>query len=126
MTVMLKAVLLVAGGLGVHSIAGTDPAPTAAPVPVTVRLVLTTQALVGETVVVKGHCLGKDAPTVAKGTRPFSGNVWQIEEGGVAAWVIGPMPRECADGTVSITARVAQDLLPKLSPPRHLRQYLVI
>jgi len=84
------------------------------------------QALVGETVVVTGHCLGKGAPTVAKGSRPFSGRVWQIEDDGVAAWVIGPMPEGCDGGTAVITARVVQDTLPRFSPPRTLRQYLVV
>jgi hypothetical protein len=116
---------LLAGVVGLQPALSGGPAPAATPPAVTVRQVLSMQALVGETVVVTGRCLGKDAPTVAQGSRPFSG-VWQIEDHGVAAWVAGPMPKECDAGTAMITARVAQDTLPRLSPPRTVRQYLVV
>jgi hypothetical protein len=126
MPVIPKAALLLAGVVGFQPAVRGGPAPAANPPAVTVRQVLTTQALVGETVVVTGRCLGKNAPTVARGSRPFSGRVWQIEDNGVAAWVIGPMPEGCGGGTAMITARVAQDTLPRFSPPRTVRQYLVV
>jgi hypothetical protein len=126
MTVMLKAVLLVAGAVGVPSVASAGPVPADTLQTVTVRQVLTQPALVGETVLVKGRCLGKDAPTVAWGTRPFSGDIWQIEDNGLALWVMGHMPGECSGATTMITAVVALDTLPKLSPPRYVRQYLVV
>lgn len=126
MPMLQAAALLLAGVVGIQPAPGGDPARTAAPPAVTVRQALTMQALVGETVQVTGRCLGKGAPTVAKGAPPFSAGVWQIEDNGVAAWVSGPMPRECGTGSAAITARVAQDTLPRFSPPRMLRQYLVV
>jgi hypothetical protein len=126
MLVIQKAALLLAGVVGFQPVVSRGPAPAANPPAVTVRQVLTMQALVGETVVVTGRCLGKNAPTVAQGGAPFSGRVWQIEDNGAAAWVIGPMPAGCNAGSAVITARVVQDTLPKLSPPRTLRQYLVV
>jgi hypothetical protein len=120
-----KAALLLAGiSVGCQPAVSRGPAP--APEAVTVRQVVTTQALVGATVMVTGRCLGQDSPVVALGGRPQSGQVWQIEENGVAAWVIGPRPKDCDDGTAAITARVAQDTLPRLSPSRWARQYLVV
>ena len=125
MTVMLKAALMIVGAVGVHSMANTGPTP-AAPRPVTVRQVLTRPVLIGATVRVTGRCLGQDDPAVRPSTRPLSGEVWQIEDRGFAAWVIGPRPEACASGTASITAQVAQDTLPKLGPMRFVRQYLVL
>jgi hypothetical protein len=128
MLVIQKAALMLAAVVGVQPAVsgGPGPEPAANPAAVTVRQVLTMQALVGETVVVTGRCLGKGAPTVAKGSQPLSGGAWQIEDSGVAAWVTGPMPEGCDGGSAVITARVAQDTLPRLSPARTLRQYLVV
>jgi len=126
MLAIQKAALVLAGVVGFQPAVGGGPAPAAAPAAVTVRQVLTTQALVGERVVVTGRCLGKNAATVAKGPRPLSGRVWQIEDNGLAAWVSGPMPQGCGEGTAMITARVAQDTLPRFSLPRSVRQYLVV
>ena len=120
-----KAALLVAGLAGVQPAVSGGPVPAATTPTVTVRQVLTTQALVGETVLVAGRCLGKEAPAVAQGSRPFSGRVWQLEDNGVAVWVAGRMPAGCGNGSALIKARVAQDSLPKLSPRRWVRQYLV-
>ena len=122
-----KAVwLLAAGVLGCQPAVNSGPAPATRAQQVTVREVVTTQALVGATVMVTGRCLGNKSPSLALGTRPMSGQVWQIEEDGVAAWVLGPMPESCAGGAAAITAKVAQDTLPKLSPARWARQYLVV
>ncbi len=130
MRVIQKAAALLVGVAACHPPVSGGPAPASSPPAVTVRQVLSTQALVGETVVVAGRCLGYAAPTVAKGARPLTGHDWQFEDNGLAVWVTGPMPRECggttpAAGTARITARVAQDTIPVLSPPRMLRQYLV-
>lgn len=126
MPVFHKAALVFAGVVGFQPAASGGPARATNPPAVTVGQVLTMRALVGETVVVTGRCLGPGAPTVAQGSRPFSGQVWQLEDAGVAAWVIGPIPEGCTGGTAVITARVAQDTLPLFSPPRTVRQYLVI
>jgi hypothetical protein len=126
MPVIKKAALLFAGVVGFQPAASGGPAPAATPPAVTVRQVLTTQALVGETVKVTGRCIAGDAPAVAKGSRPLSARPWQIEDNGVAAWVVGPIPKGCADEKVVITAQVAQDSLPRLSPTRMVRQYLVV
>jgi hypothetical protein len=122
---MATATLLLAGALGAQP-AAIDNAPAVRPPLVSVRQVLTMQALAGETVTVEGRCLGKNSPAKAPGSRPFSGEVWQIEDNGIAAWVIGPMPASCAGGSATITARVVQDQIPLFSPPRAVRQYLVV
>jgi hypothetical protein len=126
MAAIRKAALLLVGVAGCGPAVSGGPAPAVAPPAVTVRQVLTTQALAGETVVVTGRCLGKDAPTLAKGARPLSARVWQIEDNGVAAWVVGPAPAGCDGGTTRIAAQVVQDTLPRWSAPRTVRQYLVV
>jgi hypothetical protein len=121
---MAAAAVLLAGVAGGQPAAG-DNTPVRPPL-VTVRQVLTMQALAGETVTVEGRCLSRNSPAMAPGSRPFAGDVWQIEDNGVASWVIGPMPASCAGGSATITARVVQDQIPLFSPPRARRQYLVI
>lgn len=122
MTGIQKAALLLLGVAACQPAVNSGPAPA----PATVRQVVTMQATVGETVVVAGRCLDAEAPTVALGSRPHSGSVWQLEDNGVAAWVSGPVPAGCSTGAkVAITAEVAQDTLPKFSPARTVRQYLV-
>ncbi len=123
-----KAILLFAGVIGCHPAVSGGPAPAVAAPKVTVREVLTMQALVGETVVVSGRCIGDATPAVAKGSRPFSGSVWQFEDNGVAVWVAGPKPAGCGSGSAAaqLTARVVQDSLPLFSRPRATRQYLVV
>ena len=101
------------------------PTSPAAPM-VTVRQVLTHRALEGESVLVTGRCLDRNAQAVAAGARPMSGDVWQLEDHGIATWVVGKMPSGCAEGEVTIRAKVAKDYLPKLSPARTARQYLVV
>lgn len=125
MLAIQTAALLLAGVAGGQPAVSRGPAPAVTPPAVTVRQVLTMQALAGEKVEVSGRCLGKGAPILARGALP-SGQAWQLEQNGVATWVAGPMPRGCEAGPVTITARVAQDTLPKFSPPRTIRQYLVV
>ena len=122
-----KAALLLVGVIGCHPGVSGGPAPAVAAPKVTVREVMTMQALVGETVVVSGRCIGDATPAVAKGSRPFSGSVWQFEDNGVAVWVAGPKPAGCGSGSAAqLTARVVQDSLPLFSRPRATRQYLVV
>lgn len=101
------------------------PTPTNAPT-VTVRQVLTHRALEGETVLVTGRCLDRNAEPIAAGSRPMSGQVWQLEDNGIATWVVGKTPAGCGEGEVTIRAKVAKDYLPKLSPARTARQYLIV
>jgi hypothetical protein len=84
------------------------------------------QALAWQTVTVSGRCLAAGSPAIARGSRPFSGQVWQLEDNGVATWVVGKMPRDCGESGATITARVVQDTLPLFGPARSLRQYLVV
>lgn len=126
MSVFPMAALLLAGVIGAQPAANALPGPQTNPTKVTVGQVVSMRALAGATVVVSGRCLGKDAPYIAAGSRPVSGAVWQLEDNGVATWVVGEMPRDCASGQAVVTARVMQDLLPRLSRPRTLRQYLVV
>jgi len=125
MLAIQKAALLLAGAVTFQPAVSGGAVPATNPPAVTVRQVLTMQALVGQTVVVTGHCLGRNAPAVAQGSRPYSG-VWQLEDNGVATWVSGPMPESCKEGSAAITARVIQDTLPKFSPARTVRQYLAV
>lgn len=100
------------------------PTFTATPM-VTVRQVLTHRALEGESVLVTGRCLDRNAQPIAAGSRPMSGQVWQLEDNGIATWVVGKTPAGCGEGEVTIRATVAKDLLPKLGPARTVRQYLI-
>lgn len=125
MATIQKSALLFASALGFFPMATRAPAPASNPPAVTVRQLVSMQALAGETVTVTGRCLDKDAPAVALGSRPYSSS-WQLEDNGVAAWVLGPMPTSCASGTGTITGRVVQETLPRLSNPRTLQQYLVV
>lgn len=125
---ILQAVVLLGSVAACHP--GVTPAPApepGAPI-VTVRQVLTTQALAGAFVRVSGRCLAAGAEARALGPRPGSGQDWQLEQHGVAVWVQGPRPPECAATTAETTllARVEQDTIPRLSRARMLRQYLVL
>lgn len=124
MAVIGNAALLL---MGIVAAQPTNATPGTATLRVTVRQVVSMQALAGQTVEVSGRCLGNTAPALAYGSRPMSGGgVWQLEQNGVATWVVGEMPSGCASGEVVITAQVAQDALPRLSRPRSLQQYLVV
>jgi len=120
------------------SLPGQAPRPITAPqrtgpdnIPrVTVRELLSTDAYVGRRVLVRGRCLGYTA-SVAVGGPPLTRSDWQLEEGGEAIFVSGPLPEGCsatAGSTVSTTilADVAQDTLPRLGGrPAVPRRYLV-
>jgi hypothetical protein len=117
------ALLLLAGAAGCQPAVSIPPAPAA---PVSVADVLSMEALAGQTVMVAGRCVDRGGPKLAEGSRPQSGQVWQLEDNGVATWVVGKMPEACDRGTTAITALVARDTLPRLGPPRLARQYLVV
>jgi len=122
MTGIQKATLLVMG------LAACQPAVTAAPAPAPAALedVLSIPGMAGETVQVAGRCLDSGAEPAARSAKPHSGSFWLLEKDGVAAWVEGPRPAACGSDTeVAFTALVAQDTLPKLSPARTIRNYLV-
>lgn len=101
------------------------------PAKVSVHDVLTTPALVGKSVEVTGKCLGYTVPTIAKGSPPVSRSDWQLENGGEAVWVNGPLPAGCtattpAESASTIAAVVAQDTMPGLGGKAGAtRQYLV-
>jgi len=118
-----KAALLLLGVMGCQPAINSAPAPAA----VSVRQVITMQALVGEQVTVTGTCLANGSAPIALGAPPHGGT-WQIVQNGEAVWVSGPAPAGCSrDAAVpaTITAWVMQDSLPRLSPARFRRQYLV-
>ena len=122
------AILALAATLGCRPANGG-----AAPEPqrVTVHDVLTRSNLVGRRVAITGRCLGYTVPTIAQGSPPVTRSDWQLEDGGEAVWVTGPLPEGCsattaAPGPSSITATVAQDTLPALGGQNGTpRQYLV-
>jgi hypothetical protein len=106
------------------------PAP-GPPTPATVHDRLASDALVGRVVEVTGRCLGYSSPTVAKGSPPVTRSDWQLEDGGEAIWVSGPLPEGCtatepAANPGTIQATVAQDELPDLGGyGKTTRRYLV-
>ena len=106
------------------------PAP-GAPTTATVHELLASNALVGRMVEVTGRCLGYSSPTVAQGSPPVTRSDWQLEDGGEAIWVTGPMPDGCtatepATEPSTIQATVAQDELPDLGGyGKTMRRYLV-
>jgi hypothetical protein len=106
------------------------PAP-GPPTKATVHELLASNALVGRMVEVTGRCLGYSSPTVAQGSPPVTRSDWQLEDGGEAIWVTGPMPDGCtatepATEPSSIQATVAQDELPDLGGyGKTQRRYLV-
>lgn len=106
------------------------PAP-GPPTNATVHELLASNALVGRMVEVTGRCLGYSSPTVAQGSPPVTRSDWQLEDGGEAIWVTGPMPDGCtatepATEPSTIQATVAQDELPDLGGyGKTMRRYLV-
>ncbi|MDX2120427.1 MAG: hypothetical protein SF070_05080 [Gemmatimonadota bacterium] len=127
MRTMILAAAVLATACGPRQVGA--PAPKQGePAAVSVRTVLTTQALVGQTVLVSGYCLPAATPAKAHGTQPVRRSDWQLEEHGVAVWVNGPKPAECSAATEArstITATVAQDTIPEFGRVRQLRPYLV-
>ena len=94
---------------------GADTDHANADLDVSVRELLASSAHVGKTVRVAGRCLGY-GKIVAEGTPPLTRSDWQLEDGGLAIYVSGPLPEGCSptegSQTVStIYARVAQDTL---------------
>ncbi len=89
--------------LGACRSANGGGAQTPAPGPptnATVHELLASNALVGRMVEVTGRCLGYSSPTVAQGSPPVTRSDWQLEDGGEAIWVTGPMPEWLhGDGT---------------------------
>jgi hypothetical protein len=125
---MILAAAVLATACGPQQVGA--PAPKRGELPaVSVGTVLTTQALVGHTVVVSGYCIPEATPAMAHGTQPVRSNDWQLTEGGAAVWVSGPKPAGCAesakDERSTITAVVAQDTIPATDRTQSLRPYLV-
>jgi hypothetical protein len=118
---------------------GTLPSGTAATVGAatekeevrTVRELLSSDRDVGRMVRVSGQCLGYGKP-VAEGMPPRSRSDWQLEDGGVAIYVTGPLPAGCsatagATERTTIVARVAQDTMPAMGNREATpRRYLVV
>jgi hypothetical protein len=107
----------------------STPGPAVAP-SVTVDQLLRSQDWNGKTVTVSGTCLGYRVPPVAVGNPPRTRSDWQLESGGVAIYVTGPLPPGCSAATGgtspgTITALVQEDTLRALGPnPAKPRRYL--
>lgn len=125
MSAFTRPALLLASAIGFYPIATAAPILPDNPPAVSVGQVVSMQALAGHTVVVSGHCLDRHAPALANGSRPYS-SAWQLEDNGVATWVLGPMPASCAEGSAVVTGQVVQETLPRMSIARTLQQYLVV
>ncbi len=128
MRTMILAAAVLATACGPQQVGAPAPKQGDAPA-VSVRTVLTTEALVGQTVVVSGYCIPAARPAKAHGTQPVKRSDWQLEEHGVAVWVNGPKPAECSasptEARSTITAVVAQDTIPASGRVRQIRPYLV-
>lgn len=96
----------------------------------TVPEILRSSEYVGMIVRVEGKCLGY-GKIVAVGGPPLTRSDWQLEDGGVAIYVSGPLPEDCSATKGStqrsiIYALVAEDTLRTIgSRPATPRRYLV-
>jgi len=95
----------------------------------TVRKILSDRSYVGKLVRLSGTCL--EYGHLAEGGPPKTRSDWQLEQGGVAIYVAGPLPPGCLGAssapTVTVTAMVRQDTISvNSSNPRRARQYLEI
>jgi hypothetical protein len=96
----------------------------------TVTEVLAGSGRVGETIRVEGRCLGY-GKVRAEGGPPVTRSDWQLEEGGAAIYVTGPLPEGCSatEGSTTRTAiyaTIAEDNPPALGgKPAKTRRYLV-
>ena len=95
---------------------------------VSIRDVVTSSALVGHRIRIRGRCLS-DASEHPLVTIGYASDEWQLEDDGVAIYVLGPAPLACAAGfedTVSMCALVTEDTLPPIgdlppAPRRYVR-----
>lgn len=104
-------------------------APVSTDTALTLRAVLHDRASVGRRVRVQGRCIAP-AWEYQLGRPPRLVNGWQLEADGVAVFVVGPLPRACAEGSshamITILALVAEDSLPAIGDlPPSPRRYLV-
>jgi hypothetical protein len=96
----------------------------------TVANLLETSELVGETVRVKGRCLGYGSDLVI-GTPPRTRSDWVLEDNGKAIYVTGPFPPGCSGlepgkEPVVITGVVAVDTLTSLADGSKTPRYFLI
>ncbi|HXE58532.1 MAG TPA: hypothetical protein VNK43_11080, partial [Gemmatimonadales bacterium] len=111
--------------------AGSGAVPPDSIVPATVRELIQSSRLVGRRVMVTGRCLGYRVPPVAVGAPPRTRSDWQLEDGGIAIYVTGPLPAGCSATAGSpkvdtLVALVSEDTLPSLAGrPAATRRYLV-
>lgn len=97
---------------------------------VSVRDIVSSRALVGRRIRVMGRCLSSltEHPL---GRLQRARDEWQLEDDGVAIYVIGPSPLTCAAGiedSVTMCAFVTEDTLPAIgdlppAPRRYLRPF---
>ena len=98
--------------------------------PVSIAQILGSSAWNGTTVTVSGVCLGYRVPPVAVGSPPRTRSDWQLEAGGKAIYVTGPLPSGCSatEGSstaMTISALVQEDTLRALgNNPAQSRRYL--
>ena len=86
--------------------------------------------LVGQTVRVKGRCLGYGS-NIVLGTPPLTRSDWVLEDDGKAIYVSGPFPPGCSGlepgkEPVVITAVVAVDTLTSLADGSKTPRYFLI
>jgi hypothetical protein len=97
---------------------------------VTVAEIAGSSALVGRRVRVQGRCMGYSTP-LAVGPPPRTRSDWQLENGGVAIYVVGDFPPGCSPTTgstepVTIIGVVTEDTIPaRLERPARARRFLL-
>jgi len=95
------------------------------------RVVRDSAAFVGRTITVRGRCLEISAIR-AQGPPPRARSDWQIDDGDVALFVVGPRPADCpvAEGSranLMVTARVAEDTVPlRIGGVPQARRFLLL
>jgi hypothetical protein len=98
-------------------------------VEVSIRELVNGAVQVGKVVRTHGQCIGYSKP-VAQGPPPRTRSDWQLEDGGIAIWVVGAFPPGCTgaggDGTrITVSGSVAEDTVVALNGRGHVRRFLI-
>ena len=103
--------------------------PSSDSLEVSIRELVNGAVQVGKIVRTRGQCIGYATP-VAEGSPPRTRSDWQLEDGGIAVWVVGAFPPGCTgaggDGTfITVSGLVAEDTVVVLNGPAHVRRFLI-
>ena len=107
----------------------TLAAPSSSRLEVSVRELVNGAVHVGKVVRTRGQCIGYSTP-VAEGSPPRTRSDWQLEDDGIAVWIVGAFPTGCTgaggDGTIiTVSGLVAEDTVVALNGRAHVRRFLI-